>query len=59
MNEIVKILMERDNMSEEGARALVEQAHDDMMVRLGAGEMPYDICSEWFGLEPDYIDYLI
>ena len=55
MSSIKKILMERDGMTEAEAEDLIEQAREDMMERLGEGEMPDDICEEWFGLEPDYI----
>lgn len=60
VNETIKdILMKRDNMSAEDAEALIEDAKTDLHERLAAGEMPDDICAEWFGLEPDYIDELI
>jgi len=52
---IKQILMERDDMTEREADDLIDQARDDFMERLGNGEMPFDICEEWFGLEPDYI----
>ena len=55
MNSIKKILMERDGMSEKEADDLISDARADMNERLGNGEMPDDICEEWFGLEPDYI----
>lgn len=51
--------MKRDNLSPQEADELIEQATDDMHERLAAGEMPHDICMEWFGLEPDYIEELI
>lgn len=54
-NRIVRILMKRDGMSEEEAVDLVRQATEDLNERLAQGEMPEDICEEWFGLEPDYI----
>ena len=59
MSSIKKILMDRDGMTEAEAEDLIEQAREDMMERLGEGEMPDDICEEWFGLEPDYIMELI
>ena len=36
-----------------------KDARADMNDRLANGEMPEDICEEWFGLEPDYIFELI
>ena len=56
---IAKILMERDGMTQEEADDLIAQAKADMMDRLADGEMPDDICEEWFGLEPDYIEELL
>jgi len=55
MESIKEILMLRDGMTEEEANDLIEQAKEDMNRRLDEGEMPDDICEEWFGLEPDYI----
>jgi hypothetical protein len=59
MEETIKeVLMRRDGMSAEEADDLINQAKEDMLDRLDAGEMPLDICEEWFGLEPDYLDEL-
>ena len=55
MSSIKKVLMERDGMSEKEAEDLIMDAKADMNERLADGEMPEDICEEWFGLEPDYI----
>ena len=55
MDSIKEVLMRRDNMSEEEADELIEEAKEDLMKRLKAGEYPDDICQDWFGLEPDYI----
>ncbi len=59
---IRQVLMERDGMSEEEAEALIEEARNDLLERLNAGD-PYmdaeDICEEYFGLEPDYLLELI
>ena len=60
MRETIKdILMRRDGMSEQDALGLIKDAREDMYQRLEEGEMPEDICTEWFGLEPDYIDELL
>jgi len=59
MESIKSILMRRDNMSSEDADNLINQAREDMNDRLAEGEMPDDICNEWFGLEPDYIFELL
>jgi len=59
-NESIQdILMRRDKMSEKDAIDLIRDAKEDMHERLANGEMPDDICSEWFGLEPDYLMELI
>lgn len=54
-----EVLMDRDEMTEEEAEQEIEAARKDMYQRLEDGEMPHDICEEWFGLEPDYIDDLM
>ena len=59
MKSLKEVLMERDGMSETEAEELIQEAREDMMERLADGEMPHDICEEWFGLEPDYIMDLI
>jgi hypothetical protein len=59
MNQIKKILMERDGMSASEAEDLIMDAKADLNERLADGEMPLDICEEWFGIEPDFIDELI
>lgn len=59
IKSIATILMERDGMTQEEADKEIEMARKDLHERLDAGEMPHDICSEWFGLEPDYLMELI
>lgn len=58
MEKIQDILVRRDGISHEEADSRVTQAKEDMNRKLGEGEMPFDICEEHFGLEPDYIDQL-
>jgi len=53
--EIKQVLMTRDGMSEKEADDLINDCKADLNERLEQGEMPYDICEEWFGLEPDYL----
>jgi len=52
---IKQILMERDEMSEKEADDLIVECKADLNERLADGEMPMDICEEYFGLEPDYL----
>jgi len=56
---IQQVLMKRDGLSALEAAELIEDAREDLAQRLEQGEMPYDICEEWFGLEPDYIMELL
>ena len=53
---IKEILVQRDGMSEEEAEDEIEAAKEDFNERLETGKMPFDFCSEWFGLEPDYLE---
>ena len=61
MKNIIKILMERDGLSEEEASVLVDEAREAMHNYLMDGDMESasDICEEFFGLEPDYLESLI
>lgn len=60
MSEIKKILMERDGMSEAEASDLIKEATEDLNARLLEGDSSAeDICSEYFGLEPDYLMELL
>lgn len=52
MNQITKILMERDNMTFDEASELVEEARHAVRFE---DEDPEEILADWFGLEPDYI----
>ena len=53
------VLMERDGLTEKEADERIAEVHEEIMSRLEEGEMPFDICEEEFGLEPDYLDDLI
>lgn len=55
-NPVVKILMERDNMSEDDAMELVQDVADEMAQSLDRAE---DILLEELGLEPDYLFDLV
>ena len=54
MNEIVRILMARDEMTEEEAKELVVECRE----RIFEGEDPEEVLYD-LELEPDYIFYLI
>jgi len=51
--------MRRDGMSAQEADELIADCKADLNERLAQGEIPDDICEEWFGLEPDYVFDLI
>ena len=55
MKRIVDILIERDGMTKEDALALIKEAQEELEERLENGELPFEICAIWFGLEEDYI----
>jgi hypothetical protein len=55
MSNLKQIIMGRDNLTEQEADQQIFEAKLDMQNRLAEGEMPMNICEEWFGLEPDYI----
>jgi len=54
-SELVKVLMERDGLTEEEALEQVSNVKEELYNRLAEGDIPEDICEEEFGLEPDYI----
>lgn len=49
--------MERDGMSECEALDLIQEAQDDFNCCIESGNLDSaeQICSDWFGLEPDYL----
>ena len=67
MEEIIKILMQRDNISEEEARNRVDCCVAELYYMLNHTESVdffiYDLAAsiveDWLGLEPDYLEYLL
>ena len=55
--KIKEILIQRDGMDEESAEELIQEARWQMADYLEEGDLEsaYEICQEYFGLEPDYI----
>lgn len=51
MNELCKILMQRDELTYNEAMEQIAEAR----AMVAAGEDPEEILNEEFGLEPDYI----
>lgn len=60
-NELVNVLMKRDGMTREQAIQEIEEARAAMYecIEDGDYEGAEDVLSDFFGLEPDYIDFLI
>lgn len=60
MEKVIKILMARDGLSYEDAKAMVIQCQEDLLNALSEGEMDLDyIIEDELGLEPDYIEDLL
>ena len=59
MKSLLDVLMQRDGFTEAEALERIQEAHDELYERLAAGDMPFDICEEYFGLEPDYLEELM
>ena len=55
MEEVIKILMERDGISEEEARTLIKETRDEIMM-LDDPCKADEVFMEYLGLEPDYLD---
>ena len=60
-NRIINILMSRDGMTYEEAKGLFDEAQAEFYQLLdeGAYMSADDICEEYFGLEPDYMEDLL
>lgn len=59
-NETIKqIMIRRDNLTEQAAIELINQAREELFQRLNNDENVEDICAEYFGLEPDYLMELL
>lgn len=54
MNKVIEILMKRDGIDEEEARALVEETRDEI-ISLDDPLEADNIIMDYLGLEPDYI----
>lgn len=68
MEEIVKILVRRDGITENEARNTIENcreeihdalAHSDIYSYYSLYDEISDIISDWLNLEPDYLEYLL
>ena len=59
VDSIESVLMERDGMTAAEADSQIAEAKAEIWDMLGRGEDPYNICVDYWGLEPDYIEELI
>lgn len=61
MNEIVKIVMKRDGMTELEATNLVQEVAEEILAAAQRGNYQEceDILASELGLEPDFLDYLL
>ena len=57
MSEIKRVLMERDGMTSSEANSLIQEAREALeeYMENGDHESAEQVCSEFFGLEPDYL----
>ena len=57
MNRVVKILMERDEMTEEEAVELVEEVRSELLDAISGTSClsPEEVIEGELGLEPDYL----
>ena len=56
MNRVVKILMDRDNIDQENAEALVRETRDEILSLEEDDVFEIDdIILDYLGLEPDYV----
>jgi len=58
METIKQVLMRRDGMSAEEADELIADAREDFNESVANGDFSVldNFCSEWFGLEPDFLE---
>ena len=62
MESIRQVLMRRDGLTASEAENLIDEARADLYERLAESDSTddlYNICEEYFGLEPDYLIELI
>lgn len=61
MSKIKSILISRDGMTPTEADDLIQEAKAQLNEYLenDQQDLAYDICAEFFGLEPDYLDELL
>jgi len=60
MESIKQVLMHRDGMTADEAEDEINEAKETLQLYLQDGDTSsaYDICQEYFGLEPNYLHEL-
>lgn len=58
-DSIVNVLMEREGLTKKEAESELLYDREELNTRLEQGKDASNICEEYFGLEPDYLDELI
>lgn len=58
---IKQVIMRRDGLTDSEADEQIKEASDELHRRIGIGDIcgALDICMDFFGLEPDYLEELI
>lgn len=56
---IKEVLIVRDGLTPPEAERLIFACKEDLNRRINNGELPFDICAIWFGLEDDYLFELL
>lgn len=62
MSESIKqILIRRDDLTSTEADNIINEAREALFKYIDEGDLNYaeNVCREYFGLEPDYLDELI
>ena len=61
MERIEDVLVKRDGLSLDEAKGQVKEAAEALMDYIEEGDFASaeDVCSEFFGLEPDYLEQLL
>lgn len=60
MKTIKEVLMRRDDLTAREADIEVEYAKEELQARIQDPSLgdPFEVCSDLFGLEPDYLEEL-
>lgn len=63
LNDIIELIMKRDNISYNEAAIWVDKCREEMQEIISSGapslDALEDCIADWLGLEPDYLDVLL